>query len=247
MSIISNNLIVSGSLWLLGGFSLVTWTLIVSKGFQQLRLREQNRRFTQAFWSASDLRSASVLSEQGAVARVAESGFRALKSADESGRHDLQQSWDRQDLLERQLRQQIHKERRSLESGLAVLASIGSTSPFIGLFGTVFGIIEALSAISSNASASIDVVAGPIGHALIATGIGIAVALPAVLSYNFFLRRLKLVSADLDDFATDFLSLAQKAGFRIGERSVAERSDSAARPSVALVSDVKADGKGAYA
>jgi biopolymer transport protein ExbB len=83
------------------------------------------------------------------------------------------------------------------------------------LFGTVFGIIQALTAITASKSASIEVVAGPIGEALIATGIGIAVAVPSVLAYNFFLRRLKLTAADLDDFATDFVSLVQKAGFRI--------------------------------
>ncbi|HEX6591428.1 MAG TPA: MotA/TolQ/ExbB proton channel family protein, partial [Moraxellaceae bacterium] len=137
---------------------------------------------------------------------------------------------------ERRLRQQIQKERRSLESGLAVLASIGSTAPFVGLFGTVFGIIHALSAISASGSASIDVVAGPIGEALIATGIGIAVAVPAVLAYNFFVRRLKSIAADLDDFASDFVSLAQKAGFRLGDRPATPR-----KPTV--VSDKSTDGK----
>ena len=95
-----------------------------------------------------------------------------------------------------------------------MLASIGSTAPFVGLFGTVFGIIHALTAITHSASASIDVVAGPIGEALVATGIGIAVAVPAVLAYNF-VRRVKAASADLDAFATDFVTLAQKAGFRV--------------------------------
>jgi biopolymer transport protein ExbB len=113
------------------------------------------------------------------------------------------------------LRQQIQNERRRQEAGLAVLASIGSTAPFVGLFGTVFGIIHALTAITHSASASIDVVAGPIGEALVATGIGIAVAVPAVLSYNFFVRRVRASSADLDAFATDFVTLSQKAGFRV--------------------------------
>jgi len=89
---------------------------------------------------------------------------------------DLEHTGDRQDLLERALRQQIHKERRGLESGLAVLASIGSTSPFVGLFGTVWGIMHALTDISKAGSASLEVVAGPIGEALVATGVGIAVA-----------------------------------------------------------------------
>ncbi|RMP36750.1 TonB system transport protein ExbB, partial [Pseudomonas syringae pv. antirrhini] len=117
------------------------------------------------------------------------------------------------------LRQQIHKERRRLESGMILLASIGSTAPFIGLFGTVFGIIHALTAISQAKSASIAVVAGPIGEALVATGVGIAVAVPAVLAYNFFGRRMKLVIADLEEFAVDFLNLSQRNAFRLQPES----------------------------
>jgi biopolymer transport protein ExbB len=204
------------TLWLLAAFSVIVWALIVIKGVQNFLVARRNRRFTQAFWGAADLNAAAALeNHQGSAAQVAQVGFRTLRNADSSPGHDLEHSWDRQDLLERHLRQQIQKERRSLESGLAVLASIGTTAPFVGLFGTVFGIIEALTAITSSSSASIEVVAGPIGHALIATGFGIAVAIPAVLAYNYFLRRLKLVAADLDDFATDFVTLVQKAGFRI--------------------------------
>jgi biopolymer transport protein ExbB len=212
----SYTFIVQGSLWLLVAFSVVTWTLIVVKGSQNFRLSRQNRQFTQDFWGAADLNAAASLNnKQGAAARLANVGFETLRSTDNGTVQNLEHNWDRQDLLERHLRQQIQRERRSLESGLAVLASIGSTAPFVGLFGTVFGIIHALSAISSNSSASIEVVAGPIGEALIATGIGIAVAVPSVLAYNFFIRRLKLTGADLDDFATDFVSLAQKTGFRL--------------------------------
>jgi len=94
-------------------------------------------------------------------------------------------------------------------------ASIGNNAPFIGLFGTVFGIIHALQAIAHSGNASMDVVAGPIGEALVATGIGIAVAVPAVLAYNYFVRKVKTIGADLDDFATDFVSLNQKAGFQL--------------------------------
>lgn len=202
--------------WLLIAFSIITWALILIKGVQNILASNRNRRFTRAFWSATDLNAAAALeNHQGSAAQVAQVGFRTLRSADSSYGLDLEHSWDRQDLLERHLRQQIQKERRSLESGLAVLASIGTTAPFVGLFGTVFGIIEALTAITSNSSASIEVVAGPIGHALVATGFGIAVAIPSVLAYNYFLRRLKLIAADLDDFATDFVTLVQKAGFRI--------------------------------
>ncbi|HEY6528645.1 MAG TPA: MotA/TolQ/ExbB proton channel family protein [Cellvibrionaceae bacterium] len=208
--------IVEWTLWALIAFSLATWTLILAKGVQHFLIGRQNRIFTKAFWRAADLNAAAALEKYvGPTARLAAIGFSTLHNADAHTASNLETSWDRQDLLERHLRQQIQKERRSLESGLAVLASVGSTAPFVGLFGTVFGIIMALTAISSKSSASIEVVAGPIGEALVATGVGIAVAVPAVLSYNFFLRRLKLIAADLDDFATDFITLVQKSGFRI--------------------------------
>jgi biopolymer transport protein ExbB len=98
---------------------------------------------------------------------------------------------------------------------LAILASIGSTAPFVGLFGTVWGILHALVDIGRTGSASLEVVAGPIGEALIATGLGIGVAVPAVLAYNFFVRRLKISAAYLDDFATDYIKITRKAAFRL--------------------------------
>jgi biopolymer transport protein ExbB len=238
------NLIVQGALYGLVLFSIITWVLIFAKGVQHWRLGRRDRQFTQRFWSASSLDAATALAnESSPKSRLASVGFDALHVSDGNGDgsgsgNDLEHSWDRQELLERHLRQQIQKEYRSLESGLAVLASIGSTAPFVGLLGTVFGIIHALSAIGKNASASIDVVAGPIGEALIATGVGIAVAVPAVLAYNFYVRRLKVTAAELDDYATDFVNLAQKNGFRVA-RSVAKSAD---------VKNVRiADIKGAYA
>jgi biopolymer transport protein ExbB len=208
-------LIVEGTLYSLVFFSIVTWILIIAKGIQHWRVGRQNKAFAKKFWSASSLDAAANLSnETGPKARLAAAGFSALYVVDGTT-HDLEHSWDRKELLERHLTQQIKKEFESLESGLAVLASVGSTAPFVGLFGTVFGIIHALSAISKAASASIDVVAGPIGEALVATGVGIAVAVPAVLAYNFYLRRLKLAASELDSYATDFVNLAQKSDFRV--------------------------------
>jgi len=195
-------------------FSLVTWALLLGKTFQHWRLTRQNRRYATQFWAARDLKNALHLpNSEGSLARLTDAGAQALAAPHDSP--DLGHSWNRQDLLERSLRQQIHKERRRLESGMILLASIGSTAPFIGLFGTVFGIIYALTAISQARSASIAVVAGPIGEALVATGVGIAVAVPAVLAYNFFGRRLKLVIADLEEFAVDFLNLSQRNAFRL--------------------------------
>jgi len=207
----STSAVVLGVLWALIAFSVVTWTLIVVKTFQIWRMRRQNNRFRSAFWSANDLQAAAALEgHAGPVFRVAQVGFGALREVDREVSHDLQHSGDRQDVLERALRQQIQKERVLRESGLAILASIGSTAPFVGLFGTVWGIMHALTDISRLGSASLEVVAGPIGEALVATAYGIAVAVPAVLAYNFFLRRLKTSSNNLDDFAADLINLSRR-------------------------------------
>ncbi len=212
--ILSSGGIVRITLYVLIGFSIATWTVVMFKILQHLRASWNNRGYMRAFWAAPNLHGAQALAiHRGPAARISHAGFEVLTES--ATAHDLAHSGERRDLLERCLRQQLQKERRALESGLALLASIGSTAPFVGLFGTVWGIMNALRDITKAGNASLDVVAGPIGEALIATAIGIAVAVPAVLTYNFFLRRMKTVVADLDDFATDFLNLAARNGFHL--------------------------------
>jgi biopolymer transport protein ExbB len=214
---ITSALIVDATLWILIGFSVATWALILIKGIQHLRIAHHNKIYGKKFWVAQDFQAAAALQgNQGPAARVAGVGFTTLIEADGgTTTHDLEHTGDRQELLDRRLRQQMQKERGALESGLAILATIGSISPFVGLFGTVWGIMGALTSISKSGSASLDVVAGPIGEALIATAVGIAVAVPAVIGYNFFIRRNKVIWAFLDDFAIDFVHLALKTSFLI--------------------------------
>ena len=209
--------IVDGTLWTLEAFSVFTWILILVKGVQHLRISYYNRRYSKQFWGAADFQAAALLENtKGPAARVAGAGFSTLLETDSgTTTHDLEHTGDRQELLDRKLRQQMQKERGLLESGLAILATIGSISPFVGLFGTVWGIMGALTNISKSGSASLEVVAGPIGEALVATAVGIAVAVPAVIAYNFFIRRNKVIWANLDDFAVDFVHLAQKTSFLI--------------------------------
>ena len=214
----SSSIAVSATLWLLAAFSIATWILILAKATQFIRASGGNRRYVNTFRAASNLQSASeVPDNRSAFARLAAVGFGVLRHAPPADGAD-EHAWDRHELLERNLKQQVLRERRTLEGGLAVLASVGSTAPFVGLFGTVWGIMSAMKDISRIGNASIDVVAGPIGEALVATGIGIAVAIPAVLAFNFFVRRVKSVTADLDDFANDFLNLAQHAVLRVERR-----------------------------
>lgn len=195
--------------------SAVTWTIILAKSIQVWLIRKQNVKFRAAFWGAKNIQEAATLQgHSGPAYRVAQVGFEALKDLDTQSAEDLQHTGDRQEVLERALRQQIQKERVLRESGLVVLASIGSTAPFVGLLGTVWGIMHALTDISKLGNASLEVVAGPIGEALVATAIGIAVAVPAVLAYNFFLRRLKTSSNNLDDFAEDLIKVSRRVSFR---------------------------------
>lgn len=210
-------LIVPGVLWTLIVFSVATWAILLIKGLQFARNRVENKRFQKAFWEAKSMEEGESISEKrpGTMASISRAGFDVITGRDIAPRNqDLAQKINRSDRLERTLRQQIQRERRSLEGGLAILASIGSTSPFIGLFGTVWGIMEALMTIGETGEAGLDTVAGPIGHALIATGVGIAAAVPAVLVYNYFTRRLKLNVSLMDDFAHDFYSLAQQHAFQ---------------------------------
>lgn len=204
---------VTATLWVLIGFSIATWTIIARKALLQWRLQQLNRLFSAAFWSTTDLQTAGTAAGgmDGPLARVAQAGFHALDDLRRGAGQTLQSSGDTRDIVEAALKQQIQKEHHVLEGGLMVLASIGSTAPFVGLFGTVWGIMHALSDISRAGNASLDVVAGPVGEALIATAIGIAAAVPAVLAYNYGVRRLRLYLAEMEDFAANFLRVAATA------------------------------------
>ncbi len=207
--------IVQVTLWVLIAFSVITWTIIFLKSWMLWSINRRNRSYTKTFWAASDLNAAANLDQDtSAIGRIAGIGFHAISDVRNNASTMLELSGDIQSILERSLRQQISKERKTLEQGLSLLASIGSTSPFVGLFGTVWGIMHALQSISEAKSASLDVVAGPIGEALMTTAIGIAAAIPAVLAYNYFIQRIKSTEAELEYFATDFLNLAVKAGLK---------------------------------
>lgn len=212
---IAPELIIDGTLYILLVFSVLTWSLILFKVWQFSKNGYYNRRFNSAFWDAPDLSSAKTLPKtltRGPQARIASKGFSWLDdSLQLSGKH-LKYHGIPEDLLEQSLLMHMQHEQRRMESGLTMLASIGSTAPFVGLFGTVLGIMHAMHEITQSGSTSLDVVAGPIGDALVATAIGIAVAVPAVLAYNFFLRRVKQQRTNLENFVAGFLHVAFSSG-----------------------------------
>lgn len=222
MSDFAIQLIVNASLGMLAACSLLTWLLILYKGCAYWRVASENRRFTALFWSAAErdptgMPSSPSHASECPKARVARAGFSAWSGIAPTEQTTTttteMQAWDRHELLDRYLNQQIQREKRALERGLTLLASVASTAPFIGLFGTVFGIIHALHAVAVGSASGIEGVAGPVGQALTATGIGIAVAIPAALAYNLFVRRVHLSIADLEDYAADLVNVAQRNGF----------------------------------
>ena len=208
---ISPQIIIDGTLYTLIFFSVVTWTLILFKSWQLINNQRCNARFEEAFWALGSLNQLSTLPDNvalGSDARLAYIGTTWLKEHKEAAGKQLKHAGDINELLEQQLRVQLQKEQHSLEFGLTLLASIGSTSPFVGLFGTVLGIMHAMHDITASGSTSLDVVAGPIGDALIATAFGIDVAVPAVLGYNFALRQLKIQRATMENFVASFMTAA---------------------------------------
>ena len=208
---IEPKLIIDGTLYTLLIFSVLTWTVILFKLWQFGKNSYYNRRFSQAFWDESDLAAAKALPvaiARGPQARVASKGFAWLDdSRRASGKH-LKYHGIPAELLEQALVASMQHEARKMEGGLTLLASIGSTAPFVGLFGTVLGIMHAMHEITASGSTSLNVVAGPIGDALVATAIGIAVAVPAVLAYNFLLRNVKQHRAGLENFVAGFIHVA---------------------------------------
>ncbi|WP_349257028.1 MotA/TolQ/ExbB proton channel family protein [Salinisphaera sp.] len=221
-------MVVPAVLWCLIALSVITWALLVIKLVQFGRARTQDRRFQKHFWAADSLEQGESITDGaiGPMADIARAGFAVVTGRDIApGNRNLAHQIDRGERLERTLRQQIERERRSLEGGLAVLASFGSTAPFIGLFGTVWGIMGALVSIGNTGSTDLQTVAGPVGHALIATGLGIAVAVPAVLIYNFLVRRMKAGVHRMNDFAHDFYALCQQSGFQPEDAQLARSSD----------------------
>jgi biopolymer transport protein ExbB len=205
----SETSIVNATLWLLACFSLLTWSVILIKlgewGINAARNFQFAPKNSESSRPITDKPLAFFDKSKSQFSHIYSAGQKVLAQLPNQQPLNLDQYSAWHQLIEKSLQQQIHKEKSKMESGLGWLASFGSTSPFVGLFGTVWGIMHALQDISTKGSANLEVVAGPIGEALIATAIGIAVAIPAVLAYNFFVRLNKGSLAKLDHFATDYL------------------------------------------
>jgi biopolymer transport protein ExbB len=185
-----------GVLGLLAIMSLGTWYIFFTKYWEQARLMSQAKTTEKKFWTAANLEDGiDKLGKNNVFRNVAERGQQAMAR---QGGMLSQADW-----VQISLQRAVEEENARLGGGISFLASVGSTAPFVGLFGTVWGILNALTAIGIAGQASIDKVAGPVGEALIMTAVGLAVAVPAVLCYNFLVRRNKVLSEKFRSFASD--------------------------------------------
>lgn len=197
--------------------SILSWYYILSKAWSSWRIR-RSAAALDGFWQAPTLTDAIATIKRSDSENVyTPLAAQSVEAANiKPHANSLNANTDPGELITRTLRQEINRVSSRLETGLTLLASVGSTAPFIGLFGTVWGIYHALVAVSSSGTIQIDKVAGPVGEALIMTALGLAVAIPAVLAYNAFTRVNRITLAELDAFAHD-LHAYLTTGARVGK------------------------------
>jgi biopolymer transport protein ExbB len=187
--------------------SLGSWFYIVVNAIRNLSITAKMERVIRTFWdtpSAAD--AVRFMEDQTKSEPFSKIALDCASAAAHHQRNEgsrLVEALNRSEFIDRALRQAVTRESSRLETGLTLLATVGSSAPFVGLLGTVWGIYHALIRIGASGQASIDVVAGPVGEALIMTALGLFVAIPAVLAYNFFVRSNRKINARFDEFAHD--------------------------------------------
>ena len=193
-----------GTLIILSLMSMGSWYIIITKLIDQMKIFKQSKETTAKFWKASSIAAGSASLTDGSPFRfIAETGTKATAHHDGA----LLEQIDLSTWVTMSIQRAVEKVQSRLQDGLSFLATVGSTAPFIGLFGTVWGIYNALIAIGMSGNASIDKVAGPVGEALIMTAFGLFVAVPAVLGYNWLVRRNKSAMEDVRSFSADVHSV----------------------------------------
>ncbi len=204
---------------LLAALSLASWSIIVGRALAGWRAARSHERALAAFWSGNSLPEALEAlrheDRSGIFAGLALAGAHAAQAHQQNAARGIGAGVNASEFVTRALRSSIVKSQARIEQGLTFLASVGSTAPFIGLFGTVWGIYHALVGLSGATQVVLDKVAGPVGEALIMTAGGLFVAIPAVLAYNALTRANRLILAQLDGFAHD-LHAYLTTGVRVG-------------------------------
>jgi biopolymer transport protein ExbB len=192
------------TLIILSLMSMGSWYIIITKLLDQMKIMKQAKETSSKFWKANSIAAGSAALKEGSPFRfIAESGTKATQHHDGA----LLEQIDLSTWVTMSIQRAVEKVQSRLQDGLSFLATVGSTAPFIGLFGTVWGIYGALTNIGMTGNASIDKVAGPVGEALIMTAFGLFVAVPAVLGYNWLVRRNKSAMEDVRSFSADVHSV----------------------------------------
>jgi biopolymer transport protein ExbB len=190
--------------------SVASWALIAVKGLTHALRKRRSEGFLSLFWNATSLDEVHAeIATHGVREPFAHLTAHAMHARDHYARHGarkLAEAGSEQEFLTRTIKKVLDEETTRLENGLTLLATVGATAPFVGLFGTVWGVYHALVAIGLSGSGTLDKVAGPVGEALIMTGIGLAVAIPAVVGYNTISRANRVLAAKLDAFAFELMS-----------------------------------------
>ena len=218
-AILQASFVVQLTLLILVSLSVVVWAIAILKFKQFSALAKANERFLAHFWKATsldNLYSDFENHKRSPLARVFRAGYLELQKLAGQKKSDsmMQMQLSGSDNLERELRKAVDLEVAHLESKLTILATTGSTGPFIGLFGTVWGIMTSFHKIGQTGSASLAVVAPGISEALIATAIGLAAAIPAVVLYNHFIAQIRKQEMALNNFSTDFLNIVKRNFFK---------------------------------
>ena len=196
--------------------SVLSWAIIAIKGLTLVARKKRSDNFLSFFWNASSLDAvAHEITTHGAndpFAHLTSHAMHAQAHHAKYGAAKLEEAGSAGDFVTRTIKKVLDEETTRLENGLAVLATVGATAPFVGLFGTVWGVYHALVAIGMSGAGTLDKVAGPVGEALIMTGLGLAVAIPAVMGYNWLTRSNRVMVSRLDAFAYElhtFVSMGQ--------------------------------------
>jgi biopolymer transport protein ExbB len=192
--------VAKGTLIILVIMSMGSWYILITKLYESVKIGSESRAARTKFFQAASLKEGAESLKRGSAFRyIADTGI----AADEHHEGTLTENIDRNSWVTMSVQRAVDEVQSRLQDGLAFLATVGSTAPFIGLFGTVWGIYHALTAIGIAGQASIDKVAGPVGEALIMTALGLAVAVPAVLGYNWLVRRNKVTMDTVRGFGAD--------------------------------------------
>jgi biopolymer transport protein TolQ len=216
-AILQASLVVQLTLLTLVGLSVVVWAVAIFKFRQISAIKLANIRFLNIFWKTTSLDNLNAEFEshkRSSVARVFRAGYLEMQKLAGQKKSEAGIHLSGADNLERELRKAMDIEVASLESRLTLLATTGSTGPFIGLFGTVWGLMNSFHKIGQTGSASLAIVAPGISEALIATAIGLAAAIPAVILYNHFIAEIKRQEMILNNFSTDFLNIVKRNFFK---------------------------------